>query len=246
MKKGILFKEKSSMKFDERGFTLIELLVALVVTSIFMAGVFATYRHQTQTQTTQTAVLDMQQNIRYAMHIMERELRMAGFDPTRNAEARVLLADSGELQFEIDLNEDGNPAPTAVTDPDERIRYALTNDADLDGVADGTPCHLGREVYDGGLQPIAINVDALNFVYLDGNTPPNVLPTPVVDPDNIRSIQISVVARSGEQIPVAFIKYMNRRTYTNQQNDIILPAPNDTFRRLQLTSEILCRNLAFN
>lgn len=234
------------MKPNNRGFTLIELLVTMALTAIIMTAVFVSFRYQTRTQTTQTAVVDMHQSVRYAMHIMERELRMAGFDATGNADARIILADSAELQFEMDLNENGNPVPNPATDPDERIRYALTNDADRDGVADGTPCHLGREVFNGGLQPIALNVDALNFVYMDGNTPPNVLPTPVANPEDIRTIQISAVARSGEEIPVAFIKYENWRTYTNQQNDIILPPQSDAFRRVQLTSEVLCRNLAFN
>ena len=137
----------------------------------------------------------------------------------------------------MDMTEDGDTG-----DSNEIVRYALTNDQDRNGIADGTPCRLGRATGGGGLQQAASNIDALNFVYLDASG--NVLSTPVSNPDNIRTIQVTMVAREGTRVPVLSYKTTDNRTYRNQQGQVVLPAQNDNFRRLILTSNIYCRNMA--
>jgi type IV pilus assembly protein PilW len=97
------------------------------------------------------------------------------------------------------------------------------------------------------LSPLAENIDAINFVYLDGANPTNVLATPVPASNlsDIRSIQITVVARSGQNLPGLFYQATDDRIYRNQQGTIILDmsAAPDTFRRQLLTAEVRCRNL---
>jgi len=214
-----------------RGFTLVELLVAMAISSIVLASVAAAYRTQIRTHATQQMVVDMQQNIRGAMYIMQREIRMAGHDPTGLSGASILVADDAVLQFQSDDNEDGD-----CDDSMEDIRYAMT--------ADGA---LGRQVSGGLLDPLAENIDAINFVYLDGANPPNVLATPVPESNrsDIRSIQITIVARSGQNLPGLFYQATDDRIYRNQQGTIILDmsAAPDTFRRQLLTAEVRCRNL---
>jgi type IV pilus assembly protein PilW len=214
-----------------RGFTLVELLVAMAISSIVLASVAAAYRTQIRTHATQQMVVDMQQNIRGAMYIMQREIRMAGHDPTGLSGASILVADDAVLQFQSDDNEDGD-----CDDSMEDIRYAMT--------ADGA---LGRQVSGGLLDPLAENIDAINFVYLDGANPPNVLATPVPESNrsDIRSIQITIVARSGQNLPGLFYQATDDRIYRNQQGAIILDmsAAPDTFRRRLLTAEVRCRNL---
>jgi hypothetical protein len=39
-----------------------------------------------------------------------------------------------------------------------------------------------------------------------------------------------------------FIKRMDSKVYRNQSGDQILPAQNDFFRRMQITTDIDCRN----
>jgi type IV pilus assembly protein PilW len=187
------------MKYNREkneGFTVIELLIALAISVILMAGVYGAYRTHARTSVTQEGIVDLMQSMRTALALMEREIRMAGYDPTETANAAIRIADIGEISFEMDLNDDGNPSPAAATDPNERIRFALTNDANAEGIADGMPCALGREVWDGGLQPLVENVEALNFVYLDGNEPPVSLTRPVAAPDQIQTVQVTVVART--------------------------------------------------
>jgi prepilin-type N-terminal cleavage/methylation domain-containing protein len=68
------------MRFKkERGLTLIELLVALVISVLLIAGLYRTFIGQQKTYSVQEQVVDMQQNIRAAIHRMMTEIRMAGF-----------------------------------------------------------------------------------------------------------------------------------------------------------------------
>jgi hypothetical protein len=192
----------------------------------------------------------------------------AGYDPTGSGVPGITVAERAFIEFTMDFNEDGD-----VDDNEERIRYYLSNDADGDGIADdidapSSPSHLLREHWDGdSWEPvsddekiIAENIDALNFVYLDGDgtdsltdylnlDPPAV---PAAAPDlrgEIRSVQITIVARGGANIQVLPDKEVDSNVYMNQQIrpgddwDIVLPAQNDLFRRNLLSAEVRCRNL---
>ena len=226
-----------------RGFTSVELLVALSMSIVVLAAIVSSLFSQQKVHLTQERLIEMQQDLRSAVYLFGADVRMAGYDPTGSADAAFLIADQAEIQFQIDRNGDGDftdPGPPVTADAMEVIHYALTNDADRDGVADGTPCHLGRGLDNGGLQILAENVDALNFVYLDQDG--NVLAAPVADPDAIRSVQITLVARSGENLPLFFFKYNNNRDYYNRQGTKILAAPNDGFRRIAAIHEFQCRN----
>ena len=76
-----------AMTRENKGFTLIEILVALAVSGLVLAGIYQTYLAQQKSYIVQGEIAKMQQNIRAAMFLMVRELRMAGFDPTGNAAA---------------------------------------------------------------------------------------------------------------------------------------------------------------
>ena len=175
---------------------------------------------------------------------------MAGYDPTGDATAAIEIANVAELKFKIDENGDGNftgTSPAPANDPNEQIRYALKNDANGDGIADGSPCNLGREAWGGGLRTVAENIDAIDFVYLDGASPPNVLNpnrTNVAagDLSKIRSVEITIVARTGRGLSAS----KNNVIYENQRGTQILGAQNDNFSRRRLTVFINCRNLGLN
>jgi prepilin-type N-terminal cleavage/methylation domain-containing protein len=66
--------------FDRRGITLIELLVGLVICAIVIAAIYRVFTAQSNAYVVQDQVVEIQQNIRSAMEIMVRDLRMAGFD----------------------------------------------------------------------------------------------------------------------------------------------------------------------
>lgn len=67
-------------KFNQKGITLIELLVALVIGGIIIGGIYNLFVAQTKAYTVQDQVAEVQQNVRSAMEILLRDLRMTGFD----------------------------------------------------------------------------------------------------------------------------------------------------------------------
>jgi type IV pilus assembly protein PilW len=219
------------------GVTLTELLIALALTGIVAGAIYNIFISQGKAYTIQSEVAEMQQNLRAGIFMMEREIRMVGYDPTRAADAQILTAAPGQLEFTADLNGDGD-----TDDPNEHMIYTLY-DTDADGTSDA----LGRnDVNSGaGTQLLAENIDQLNYVYLDESRNALNDMTTSVDPavlPDIRSIQVTMVARSG----VIDSDYTNNETYQNQNpggSEVIYTAPGDHFRRRLLSTEIKCRNL---
>jgi len=232
---------------NHKGFTLIELLVAIAIGSIVIAGIVMFFQSNLRSYITQQTMVDMQQDMRAAMHMMTREIRMAGYGLTRDTSATFLIANTAEVQFQLDDNSDGDFVDGVGNDPDEQVRYALSNDADRDGVADGTPCNLIRQEWADAEEVVALNVDALNIVYLDEDGAVLIDPltgsVPAGEIRDIRSVQITIVGRSGAQLPVLFNSGTDNTSYINQQGTEILGARNDKFRRIRLTSDIKVRNM---
>jgi len=65
---------------NKKGVSLIELLVALVICGIVVAGAYRFFITQTRAYAVQDQVIEAQQNVRLAMEILLRDLRMAGYD----------------------------------------------------------------------------------------------------------------------------------------------------------------------
>jgi len=216
---------------SNQGFTLVELLVTLVVSGVVLAGICSTFYSQQTAFLNQEQIIAMQQNLRVAIYNMEREIRMAGHDPNGDAGAGIVTANATSIRIAQDLTGNGGTGDPDkdVGDPGENITYSL-QDADGDGDMD-----LVRNDHNGaGIQMIAEDIDALNFVYLkqDGS-----LATLLAD---IRSVQITVLAKTG--LPSR--GYVNKTPYQNQQGQtIFIPLSGDHFRRRLLTAEVKVRNL---
>jgi prepilin-type N-terminal cleavage/methylation domain-containing protein len=65
---------------NQKGITLIELLIALVICGMVAAGTYRLFIAQNKAYIVQDQVADVQQNIRSAMELMVRDLRMTGYD----------------------------------------------------------------------------------------------------------------------------------------------------------------------
>ena len=144
---------------NHKGFSLIELMVVMAIASIVMAGIYMFYQSNLRSYMTQQTLVDMQQDMRAAMYMMTREIRVAGYDPSRSTAATFLIASTAEVQFQLDDNGDGDfDDGGGGNDPNEQVRYVLSNDADGDGVADGTPCNLERQEWADPVQ-IALKTD---------------------------------------------------------------------------------------
>ena len=172
---------------SEHGFTIVELIVALVIASIVMTAIYSVYTVQHKSYTTQEQVAAMHQNLRSAMYYMEREIRMAGCDPTGEAGAGIVTANLNLLRFTEDTRgeDDTDPPDGDTGDPNEDITYSLADgdgDGDTDLVRD---TQAGENIAD---RVIAENIASLNFAYLDvnGNTTASL--------SAIRFVQISLTA----------------------------------------------------
>lgn len=139
---------------NQKGFTLIELLVSLAMGSLVLIGVYDLYISQSNLYMLRQQVSDMHQNARIGMTLMSREIRMAGYDPTGNAGAGIVVATPTTIQVTFDLNEDG-----AINDASENIAYSLY-DGDGDGFLD-----LGRKLASGSMEPVADNFASLALLY---------------------------------------------------------------------------------
>ena len=219
----------------QKGFTLIELLVVIAVAGVLLAAVAMTYRTQQRSYIVQEHVAATQQNLRAAKYLLEKELRMAGCDPSQSAGARIVLATANSINFTMDINNNADTGfPNgALGDPNENVTYVLY-DSGGDGDND-----LGRNT-GGGNQLVAENIDALDFVYLDINEVP--LPLPI-NTRAIRSVEVTLLARTARPIRGWTDPNAN---YQNTRGTIIFtPLGNDrNFRRQIVTTRIKCRNLA--
>jgi len=149
-------KRKRILK--EQGFTIVELLVAMAVSLLALGAIYSTFQSQHKSYLMQEEVAAMQQNIRAAMYHIQREIRMAGCDPTGNAGAGIVTANADFISFTEDVwdGSDGSDPDGDIDDPNEDITYNL-DDPDGDGVDDEL---------DRNDQTVAQNLDALNFARL--------------------------------------------------------------------------------
>jgi prepilin-type N-terminal cleavage/methylation domain-containing protein len=86
----------------ERGFTLPELLVAIAIAFVVLGGLATAVRGQSRSAVFQMGTADMSQNVRSALDLFKRDVRMAGFgmgavDPATLAPITVQAPGAGEL-----------------------------------------------------------------------------------------------------------------------------------------------------
>lgn len=206
-----------------------------------MTLIYTAYRAQAGSYRAQENVVDMMQNARTAMFYMQREIRMSGFDPRRTAAAGFVAnfaspyngsgaaTNSANIAFTVDDDEDGVIDPASA----EIIAFRLNaNQLQRLMIAPGT--------LTASWETLAENIDALNFVYLDGANLPIVLGSPPTAAQLalIRSVQITLVTRSDEEPAKT-----DSQVYRNQQGTVILNPGGDHFTRTLLSAQVVCRNL---
>ena len=151
------------------GFTLIELLVAMAITGIVAGAIYTAFQSQQKSYLIQEQVAEMQQNLRAAMDIMVREIRMAGYSQGAsgfgitdirprdiNNNVDITVTGNGAFEFTADFDDNG------ILNGGETISYSICDSpivAGGDGIND-----LGRNS-GGGRQLVAENIEALGFAY---------------------------------------------------------------------------------
>jgi type IV pilus assembly protein PilW len=220
-----------SYNVSNQGFTLVELLIGMVVALLAMGAIYTTFLGQHRSYHEQEETAAMQQNLRAAMYYMQREIRMAGCDPLNTGNFGITTAHANTITFTEDINNGtvGQP-PDGVLQAGENITYSWNNG------------NLVRSVGGGGNQLVAQNINALDFVYLNGSSVvlnPGGGNVAAGSENQIRSVEITVVARTGRSLTPT----TDNNTYVNQRGTTILAPPNDNLSRRRLTTVIKCRNL---
>jgi len=226
-------KWKQNIWDPDQGLTMIELLVSMVVALLALGTIYSTFLNQHKSYVVQEETTALNQKLRIALFYMQREIRMAGCDPTGKANARIKTANAASINFTEDVrgNYDGSDSDGDTDDANEDIAYSLK--------AKNLVKNTG-----GGNQMVVQNIDALDFVYLDGSSPPSVLnpkgsDVPEEDLDQIRSVEVTMVARTDRPT----LAFPNNNAYFNQRGWQILEPQNDYFSRRRLSVWIKCRNL---
>ena len=206
---------------NRKGFTLIELLVVMVVASIVMAAIYTAYRSQTEAHRTQQLVVQMQQNMRAALYLLEREIRMAGYSITDPS------APAGFVQNFISLGSphDGSGAGTDANN------IAFTVDSNDNGIIDTAAANAGFEIIayrlnvanntlerwdgsSGSWQVAADQITNLTFTYHREDDSQIPFPIQAADLQDIRSVEVAITATSRD-------------------------------RNMNLTNKIKCRNMGY-
>lgn len=244
---------------ENRGFTLLELLIALAISGVVMTGVYSAFKTQQDSYLVQEQVAEAQQNLRAAFYMLAGDIRTAGHDPAETANAGITTATAAVLSFNRDIvgaEPDGQDNDFNGTVDDERdrfdgvqetviYRFAAGVDNEPDGIVDdingdgiqNDAANLGRATGLGAPQPIAENIQSLEFFYTLDDGTQTTTPT-AVQLDDIRTVTVSLLARV-ENPDRLFTDVV---TYTAASGAIWGPF-NDNFRRRFQTLTINCRNM---
>jgi len=125
---------------NSNGFTLIELLIALAIFLIVIGAAYSTFLSQQKSYIVQEQVAGIQQNIRAAMFIMQRELRNAGYDANRSDDVNTgIIALGNGDGFNNDSNNNSTTDEAGEASMGITFSYIADDDGrdnDGDGITD--------------------------------------------------------------------------------------------------------------
>jgi type IV pilus assembly protein PilW len=181
-----------------------------------MSLMYQVYRSQLKSHTTQQEFVEMQQNLRATLYLMERGIRMAGHGPNGGvADPAITVAQVDNIAFAMDITGGTTlePSDGDTADPGEQMNYFLAGD-------------LIRNASDGnGDQTILAmdEIESIRFVYKDENGTTLDYAALAADDERrkIRSVEVILTAKTGSNHMI-------------EEKD------------MELRSEIKCRNLGLN
>ncbi|BBO86335.1 prepilin-type N-terminal cleavage/methylation domain-containing protein [Desulfosarcina ovata] len=180
----------------EDGFTLLEILVALAITAVVSVLIVNMFTRLSKSYMAEKAVSETQQELRRTMERITLDIRNAGFDPKREADAGIEVATATQLRFtqDIDYNITMNDYTGTIDDDSgERITYQIdtANNRLLKIADEGTASQSSRTVLEN------INPADSSFSYLDGDGATLSMTSGVVDnPGDIRSAIIALALQN--------------------------------------------------
>ena len=213
---------KNNLFHSKTGFTLVEMVMALAISSIVLAAIYSVFSIANKNFTTQNAAANVQQNLRSAIGLMARDIRLAGLDPSGSDNFGIGYASQSKIRFTLDSIDSGSGDFNGIVDETnfEEITYDFQGNQVMQT--------LYETVTTSSPDAAALinNITNLNFAYFDAaNTDliDYVLSPPRVPDDklaDIRTVEILVT----HQEPAGRGKMVSRT----------------------LTRRVECRNLTFN
>ena len=145
---------KCQSMLNKKGVTLIELLVVLIISGIVIGGVYRVFISQTKAYTVQDQVAEIQQDVRGAMEVMVRDIRMAGFQTNSFGSATIT----------------NGPIATPLNDTSITVNYEYIPGAGVPATYTVTYAWPGpggdlTRTLNGVQETLLSNVASLNFSY---------------------------------------------------------------------------------
>lgn len=160
-------KKNKTVLASSRGFTLVELMVSMAIAVIVLAALAQMFIQYNRLYTLENARATLQQEMRAAMDVMIRDIRMGAADPTNSQDFEIKTSQAIRFRFSADMNGNGtlDSGAAAATDGCEMIsyRYSVANNK-VDYICDENMTSQYTEPLIGNTE---IQVTALTFDYLD-------------------------------------------------------------------------------
>jgi type IV pilus assembly protein PilW len=178
------------------GFTLIELLITIAMISIFAAAAMAVLIPLSRSYTTTDVASSAQQVVRMAVEVMANDIRLAGLDPLKQADAGIEEANATSIRFTCDRVNVG------AGDTEANGEIENSNFENVQYYYEAATESLNLRLYSGApvqtTQQLVENVSNLEFRYFDqdGNI--------TAELNDIRSVQISMTVEeeAGAEGPI--------------------------------------------
>ncbi len=154
--------KSASHRRHVRGVTLVELLVAITLGAIIMAGAVTLFVNNRDTYKTTNELSRLQETARYALDMMVKDIRMAGYfgcaDRLDTVTRNVAVTNVGDLwDFNLD------PAAGAIVPPIEGFEAAFPGN---DYLPSGFDVTVGNN---GDAGEVLASTDAVTLRYIAGN-----------------------------------------------------------------------------
>ena len=240
---------------DDLGFTLIELMIVAAIFSGVTAATYTLYQVQERSYFKQEQIVEINQDIRAFMYFIEKDIRIAGYNPTGQAvtspnNAGIIIAEPTRVEFTADLgmrrdntlcsnNEGCDSMPDELINEAtcencvaERMRYLLRDGAIYKVFNKRSPGTADQEL-------IIQNVDQLEFLYhlSDGTTATTF--ANLFDRNRILSIDVSVLVHARNITK----GYQNNPSYFSASGANWTRPATDGYQRVLVVTNIKCRNM---
>ena len=172
----------------DSGFTLIELMVSIAIGLVVLASVATTFTSQTRAYSAQEQINQMEQNLRGALDIMTREIKMAGYRPNGGTVTGVVSYTSTSLTIQADIDGNGTllASGSGSDTANEQIVY----------VYDSVNKKITRQVGSGTAATLAENISGFTFTYYQSSGA-----TLATSASNIRRIKIALTGITAKPDP---------------------------------------------